>query len=182
MPLRFALGLSSLLVDPADPKPGGYCRDELLFLPFDVSAAGEDGFEVREVLNADLPMASGSESDVGDLVVFAGSGTGGPLSPATAAHLLAQWRSTPSTATIDVAFEAVGLPGRALLLGWPCRSVRVDLSDHPLHGVQLAEVDGIKDRILSLRPAGECEAVLAMLRLCAVHQFAVAVTAGSVGS
>lgn len=180
MPLRFALGLSTLLVDPSAPKPGGYCRDELLFLPFDVGAAGDRGFEVREVLNADLPIASGSESDGGDLVVCASAGAGGPLPPAAAAHLLAQWRSASSTATIDTTFEAVGLPGRALLLGWPCRSVRVDLANHPLHGVQLVEVDCIKNRILSLKPAGEYEAVLAMLRLCAVHQFAVAVTEGSI--
>src|SRR5687767_15416055 len=41
-------------------------------------------------LSAELPMASGSDEDVGDLLVMAAPGVGGPLAPAQAAPVLAE--------------------------------------------------------------------------------------------
>lgn len=177
MPLRFALGFETLLPNPTDVRPGGYTRDELLFLPFDVGAYGGDGFEVRDVLQSGKPMASNIKHQTGELVVCARSDSGGPLDPEDAEYLLAEWKRTSRHATLSTTFDELGLPGPALLLGWPCRSVRFENGDTPLEGVHVAEVDAVKQCVLARRPAGDLEAALAILRLCAVHQFAVAVTA-----
>lgn len=174
--LRFSLGLSALLAHPDDPKPGGYCRDELLFTPFDVSAAGDD-FEIREVLLSHLPLASGAPHTRGDIYVVMAmrADVSGPIPADAAAHLLAVWKRTPRVAFSAHTFDSFGLVGPSLLVGAPCRATTVRLQEHPLDGVHLVEVDHVHSRALKLLGHGSNFELMHMLRLCLVHEFAVSV-------
>ncbi len=177
---RFGLGLSALLADPEDPRPGGFCRDEILFFPLDL--AGEmltADFELREVLSSDLPMASGSEDDMGDLVVIAKRGCGGPLAPRVAVDLLRMWGRCPKVATIAASMSDLSLPGAAMLVPDPYPERRFpDGNRSPLGGVHVMTARGISAAVLAHGfRGGEVDEARAMLRFCAVHRFVVTATA-----
>lgn len=172
--VTFTLGLTALLADPSDEQPGGFCRDELLFHICDVGIELSPTWEVREVLSADLPMASGSEDDRGDLVVIAAKdGVGGPLKPEAAAHLLRVHASTPNRATVDMPASSLGMPPRAILVPDRFMDTEFEAGKHPFAGIGLRSARRVRD-MLRASGAADLAAVTAMLNLCAVHGFVVA--------
>ncbi len=171
----FTLGLSALLTDPADERPGGFYRDELLFHVRDQGHALASYYELREVLSADLPMASGSDDDRGELVVIAGDRIGGPLSPATAAHLLRAWQRTPQRATVAASAEALGLTPRAIVVPDVYRDAEFPTTrSHPFAGLRVRSARLVRDAVRAIG-GDEVDAAIAMLTFCAVHSFVVAV-------
>lgn len=86
--IRYQVGLDAVLDDPADPRPGGFCRDVVLAHIGDALSSFFEDLEVRELLSADLPMACGREEHEGELLVMAAPGVGGALPPAQAARVI----------------------------------------------------------------------------------------------
>lgn len=170
----FTLGLSALFEDPNDEQPGGYCRDELLFHVRDFGKTLAPHYELREVLNADLPMASGSEEDRGDLVVMAGDGVGGPVLPAVAKHLLRIWSATPQRTTVKASPHKLDLTPRAIIVpdGYP--TTDIPAGRHPFARMRLTPVQLVRDAVRAFAGDGEANDAIAMLTLCAVHGFVVA--------
>lgn len=135
-PILYEVGLAGLLADPGDERPGGFYRDEILAHISDELSTMVD-LEVREVLSADLPMASGGDDDVGDLLVMAAPGVGGPLAPAAAAPVLAELaRLGPRGTLPGRLWSIVGAPRAVLVPPWvPPRGVFSFRPPHPLAGV-----------------------------------------------
>lgn len=174
MATTFTLGLWALFADPSDEQPGGYCRDELLFHVRNFGTAPARFYELREVLSADLPMASGSETDRGDLVVMAGDGVGGPLLPAAAEHLLEVWDETPQRATVSAAAATLGLTPRAIIVPDGYAATDIPAGRHPFAGIRVTPVQSLRDAVRAVADDGEAADVIAMLTLCAVHGFVLA--------
>ncbi len=173
MATTFTLGLWALLPDPSDERPGGFYRDELLFHVRDQGHALASYYELREVLSADLPMASGSDDDRGELVVIAGDGVGGPLSPTTAEHLLRAWKRTPQRATVGASAAELELTPRAIVVPDVYRDAEFPATlKHPFAGMRVRSARLVRDAVRA-RGGGEVDAI-AMLTFCAVHGFVIA--------
>ena len=168
----FSLGLSALLANPDHERPGGYCRDELLFSLLDRGKIQKPYCEVREVLSADLPMASGSEGDAGDLVVVARPGVGGPLRPEVAEHLLWKWMRTPKRATVAAQPDRMDLADRNILVPeFPAIEIP---KTSPLGPATISCPRLVRDAVRAFARRGdEADEAIAMLTLCAVHGFVI---------
>ncbi|MBA3459484.1 MAG: hypothetical protein H0T46_05960 [Deltaproteobacteria bacterium] len=173
MSTTFSLGLGALLSNPDDEKPGGYCRDELLFSLLDYGKVQKPYYELREVLSADLPMASGSEGEVGELVVVARPGVGGPLRPEIAEHLLRKWTRAPKSATVAAQPSKFDLADRSILVPEFFPAIEVPKTS-PLGPATVSCPRVVRDAVRALAHQGDESAeVIAMLTLCAVHGFVV---------
>jgi len=170
----FTLGLWALLADPTDEEPGGLCRDELLFSIRDFGRDLPHYYELREVLSADLPMASGSEGDHGDLVVMSGDGVGGPMPAAAAKHLLQAWDATPQRATVSASPDKLDLTPRAIIVPDWFPETEIPAGRHPFAGMCVANVVLVRDAVRAFARDDEAADAIAMLTLCAVHGFVIA--------
>ncbi len=174
MATTFTLGLWALFADQNDEQPGGYCRDELLFHVRDFGRGLSPFYELREVLSANLPMASGSEADRGDLVVMSGDGVGGPLPSAVAKHLLRIWDARPQRTTVRASPRKLDLTPRAIIVleGYP--ETDIPAGRHPFAGMRVSPVLLVRDAVRAFAGNGEADDAIAMLTFCAVHGFVVA--------
>lgn len=177
MPAQYQVGLSLLLPVPTDEHPMGLCRDELLFSLVDRIAAqgvNDDPYELREVLSADLPMASGSDDDVGDLVVTARSdNVGGPMLPERAASLLEALAELGTHGELPDPSSKLIPADRAFLLPHYVLNTTGEFAEsHIFHGV---EFRGLVDvlKILEDAPLPELEHARKLFTFCRQNRFVV---------
>jgi hypothetical protein len=183
MSARYEVGLALLLTDRTDERPGGLCRDDLLFSVVD-AVAGKlllDDYELREVLSADLPMSCGSDDDRGDLVVMCRSdNVGGPLPEARAAPLRARLEELGPRGTLSDVIAAVVPMTKGLLLPPPCLTSRFafNMPAHALNGLEHVNIVDVLKLLAPLREAGVPEAARfgALLDFCRAERFPVSVT------
>jgi hypothetical protein len=177
MPAKYAIGLALHLPDPRDEQPMGLCRDELLFTLVDRIAeqgVNEEVYELREVLSADLPMASGSDDDVGDLVVTAKSdNVGGPMRPERAAPLLAALTKIGTEGSIPDPLAKLVPADRAFLLPpYVLNTVGEYAADHIFHGVELRSLVDVLN-ILNAAPTPELAHAIELFTFCRDNRFFV---------
>ena len=171
----YEVGLAGLLADPTDERPGGSYRDELLAHIAEELSTLVD-LEVREVLSAELPMASGSDDDVGDLLVMAAPGVGGPLEAAQASPVLAELARLGSRGTLPGRlWTIVGAPRAVLVPPWvPPRGVFTFKPPHPLAGVAWLNLVAVTQAVR--QQAGDDPEVahfLALMTFCAQEKLVV---------
>jgi hypothetical protein len=169
----FSLGLGALLTNLESNEPGGFCRDELLFSLLDHGNIKTPYYELREVLSADLPMVSGTAGEIGDLVVVARPGVGGPLRPELAESLLWKWLRTPKTAMVATPPDRLGLAERNILVPEFFPAIEIPKKS-PLGPATVLGPRIVRDAVRAFAADGDdSDDAIAILTLCAVHGFVV---------
>jgi hypothetical protein len=151
---------------------GGFSQDDILFHVVDVVADTLflDDYELREVLDASLPMSYPLEQESGEVVMSARSdNVGGPLDATKSAELLARLADLGREHTLTGPLALLLPHDRAVVLPPPTLAGVFELSDgHPLRGApyfSVIDVMKLLDLLIDADPENAGR-VLPLLELC----------------
>ena len=174
MTIRYQVGLDAALDAPADERPGGFCRDEVLAHIADALSSFDD-LEVRELLSAELPMACGREEHEGELLVMGAPGVGGALPTPQAARVIDGLATLGRSGEIsDSLFPDTGERG-VLVPPWVPPAGRFGFPPpHPLAGVAWSNMVSVAKHVRSVAEGDpEASKLVSLLDFCVREKLVV---------